>query len=189
MPARVARARVSHRKPIRPKNASPAAHPSPTDTRGKMKKNTVRVCAKFGAQRRRPSLRKKNRSLDRRLARHVRLPPTPTLRGPFLKGLSDAGDTGDVSDAGTPRCWRRRHAGDAGEVCEDAEDVGGDVGDGPGRFARYLQRFLKVGHGGIRSPSQGQGGRGMFGVQVFGLACVQVMQAMLRKSLGCNKTR
>ena len=32
-------------------------------------------------------------------------------------------------------------------------------------------------------------GRGCFGVQVFGPACVQVMQAMLRRSLGCNKTR
>ena len=66
----------------------------------KMKKNTE--CTMFSAQRLRPHLRKKNRSLDRRLARHVRLPPKPTLRGPFLKGLSDAGD---VRVVGTPRCW------------------------------------------------------------------------------------
>ena len=65
----------------------------------------------------------------------------------------------DVGDAG--------NAGDAGEVCEDAEDVGGDGGDCLGRFARYLQFCLKVGQRGISSPSQGQGGRGCFGVQVF----------------------
>ena len=39
-----------------------------------------------------------------------------------------------------------------------------------GGFARYLQCCLKVGQRGIRSPSQGQGGRGCFGVQVFGPA-------------------
>ena len=62
------------------------------------------------------------------------------------------------------------NAGDSGDaVDEDAEDVGGDAGDCPGQFARYLQCFLKVGQ---RSPSQGQGGRGCFGVQVFGPACV-----------------
>ena len=80
-------------------NASPAARLSPAEARANLKKTTV--CATFSAQRR-PHLRKKNRSLDRRLARHVCLPPKPTLRGPFLKGLSDAGD---VRDAGTPRCW------------------------------------------------------------------------------------
>ena len=69
------------------------------------------VGATFSA-RRRPHLRQKNRPLDRRLARHVRLPPKPTLRGPFLKGLSDAGEgtleRPDAGDAG--------NAGDAGEV-------------------------------------------------------------------------
>ena len=98
------------------------------------------VCAMFSAQRRWPHLRKKTRSVDRRLARHVRLLPKPTLRGPFVEGLSDAGD---VRDAGTPRCWSCRNAGDAGKVCEDAEDVGGDAGDCPGRFAQYLQCFFE----------------------------------------------
>ena len=37
----------------------------------------------FSAQRRRPRLRKKKRSLHRRLARHAGLPPNPTLRGHF----------------------------------------------------------------------------------------------------------
>ena len=84
----------------------------------------------------------------------------------------DAGDVGIAGDAG--RMQRM---------------LAGDAGDCPGRFAGSLQCFLKVGQRGIRSPSQGQGGRGCFGVQVFGPACVQVMQAMLRRSLGCNKTR
>ena len=57
-------------------------------------------------------------------------------------------------------------------------------------YAVFTVFFLKVGQRGIRSPPQGQGGRGCFGVQVFRRpACVQVMQAMLRRSLGCNKTR
>ena len=74
----------------------------------------------------------------------------------------------------------RPDAGDAGNA-EDAEDVGGD--------ATVFTVFLKVGQRGVRSLSQGQGGPGCFGVQVFGPACVQVMQAMLRRSLRCNKTR
>ena len=74
----------------------------------------------------------------------------------------------DAGDAGMPGML-------AGRACEDAEDVGGDAGDCPGRSARHLQCFLKVGQRGIRSPSQGQGGWGCFGVQVFGPACVQVM--------------
>ena len=93
-------------------------------------------------------------------------------------------------DAGLPRYLRCRNAGDAGEVGEDAEDVGGDAGDCQGRFARDLQCFLKAGQRGTRSLLQGQGCRGCFGVQMLGLACVQVMQGMLEKgrSLGCNKT-
>ena len=72
---------------------------------------------------------------------------------------------------------------------QDAEDVVGNAGDCPARFAWYLRCLLKVGQRGIRSPSQGQGGRGCFGVQVFGPACVQVMQATLRRSTWGNKTR
>ena len=76
---------------------------------------------------------------------------------------------GQISDKGRKgckgrwkaRCWRCRNAGDAGEVGEDAEDVGGE-----------FTQFLKVGQRGIRSPSQSQRGRGCFGVQMFGLACV-----------------
>ena len=59
--ARALAARVSHRKPVRQKM-------HPRQPRGKMKKNTV--CAMFSTQRRRPHLRKKSCSLDRRLARH-----------------------------------------------------------------------------------------------------------------------
>ena len=43
---------------------------------------------------------------------------------------------------------------------------------------RWRLSVLKAGQRGIRSPSKGQGGRGCF-----------VMQATLRRSLGCNKTR
>ena len=77
--------------------------PSQSHTGGQMKKNAAR--AMFSAQGRQLHLLKKSRSLDRRLALHVRLPPKPALRGPVLKGLSDAGDAGDVRDAGMLRCW------------------------------------------------------------------------------------
>ena len=43
-PVRVGATRASHRKPIRPKNASPAARPSPPETRGNMKKTRYVRC-------------------------------------------------------------------------------------------------------------------------------------------------
>ena len=177
-------ARVSHQKPIRPKNASPAARPSPTETGGKMKKDTV--CAMFSAQRRRPHLRKKSRSLDRRLARHVRLPPKPTLRGPFLKGLSDAGDAGDVSDAGTPRCWgcwrSLRRCRGCWRGCWRLS----------GAICTVFTVVLKVGQRGIRSPSQGQEGRDVLGSKCLGRpACshrvmrsIYIWRHVLAKGMG-----
>ena len=135
----------------------------------------------FSAQRRWPHLRE--------LTRSQTCPPCP----PTAKTSIFVGFARCRGCRGCKGCWNTQmllmQECRAGKVCGDAKDVGGDAGDCPGRFSQYLQCFLKVGQRGIRSPSQGQGGRGCFGVQVFGPACVQVMQATLRRSLGCNKTR
>ena len=68
--------RVSHRKPIRPTNASPAARPSPTETRENEEKHSMRMYVRCfprsGGSR---ACARKKRALDRRLARHVCLPP------------------------------------------------------------------------------------------------------------------
>ena len=143
-------ARASHRKPIRPKNASPAARPSLTETRGKMMQNTV--CAMFSAQWWRPHSRKKDRSLDRRLARHVRLPPAifegfERCRGcKRCKGCWNAQMLVMQECRG---CWR------------SFRGCGGcwrSAGDCPGRFALYLQCFFAW----HQKPAARPGRPGMF---------------------------
>ena len=96
---------------------------------------------------------------------------------------------------GCKGCWNAQMLvmqgtpGMLGNVCDDVHDVFRECWRLSGAICMAFTVFLKVGKRGIRSPSQGQGGRGCFGVQAFGPACVQVMQAMLRRSLGCNNTR
>ena len=87
-----------------------------------------------------------------------------------MKGLSDAGDAGNVRDAGTPGC----NAGDAGEVCEDAEEewmsacsVSGGLGKQP---CSLLHVWVRSGR--VLGWARGVWVRGRGWVGVWAWGCV-----------------